>query len=553
VLHYGGSGQWINAALTASNLPPISLTSGVTGILPPANGGTGINNGSNTLTVPTSGTAALLAVANTFTANQTINNPTSSGTVKILQNAVGIATGGGAVALRVGNSDTAGRTYVALGEVLTDVPVFLQRYGSTHGTVANRNMFEIQNTAGDVRIIAGGTERFRALATGGGALSGSWLLTDTSAPAPSAGGSALYSESGVLKWRAPGGTIYPLDGSIPRTLDSLSDVVITSPATKQVVRFDGTTWVNAAAAWADLPALTQGSVPFAASGGDLTEDNAGFFWDATAKALGIGAHPPAGYRLSVEGATPVVRIAGSAATDAPTLRLIANGAVGGSGGNQVLDFFDSPTSSSGQIINTTALGYFGFAGGTDRNGNRVPVRFLVRNAGGSSTTGLVIGADTDAGRVGIGNHPLPAVLLATLHSYTAGGNNNDTIDAVIHERYLSGPSTTGFSLRVLHKIRGGGSGFPSYEAADQTTTWAVFPQATRRARTIFNAWDFNGPHEGMRIEGSGGAAGTPGLIGFLGAPAVARQTLAAAATDAATTQALANTLRTALINFGLGA
>jgi hypothetical protein len=43
------------------------------------------------------------------------------------------------------------------------------------------------------------------------------------------------------------------------------------------------------------------------------------------------------------------------------------------------------------------------------------------------------------------------------------------------------------------------------------------------------------------------------MLGFFGQPAVVRQTLAAAATDATTTQALANSLRTALINLGLGA
>jgi len=42
------------------------------------------------------------------------------------------------------------------------------------------------------------------------------------------------------------------------------------------------------------------------------------------------------------------------------------------------------------------------------------------------------------------------------------------------------------------------------------------------------------------------------MIGFLGAAAVVRQTLGAAATDATTTMTLANNIRTALINLGLG-
>lgn len=71
----------------------IDLTTHVSGVLPSANGGTGVNNagtltnasnttitgggtlalGGFTLTVPATGTAALLAVANVFTATQTIS------------------------------------------------------------------------------------------------------------------------------------------------------------------------------------------------------------------------------------------------------------------------------------------------------------------------------------------------------------------------------------------------------------------------------------------------------------------------------------------------
>lgn len=73
--------------------------------------------------------------------------------------------------------------------------------------------------------------------------------------------------------------------------------------------------------------------------------------------------------------------------------------------------------------------------------------------------------------------------------------------------------------------------------------------ATRKGRLVLSAADASGSDkEGLRIESSG----TAPLIGFLGAVAVVRQTLSAAGTDAATTQTLANSLRTALINLGLG-
>jgi hypothetical protein len=81
-----------------------------------------------------------------------------------------------------------------------------------------------------------------------------------------------------------------------------------------------------------------------------------------------------------------------------------------------------------------------------------------------------------------------------------------------------------------------------------TTTWADPTHASRKARVAFSVYD-TASREGLRIEASGSAP----MIGFLGASAVVRQTISAAASDAATTQALANSLRTAMINLGLGA
>jgi hypothetical protein len=80
-------------------------------------------------------------------------------------------------------------------------------------------------------------------------------------------------------------------------------------------------------------------------------------------------------------------------------------------------------------------------------------------------------------------------------------------------------------------------------------SWATSTHASRKARVTFSAYDFNAARECIRIEASGSAP----MVGFLGAAAVVQQTLAAAATDPATTQTLANSLRTALINLGLGA
>ncbi len=66
-------GAWV----TSLTFPATSLS----GIVPPANGGTGINNGSFTLTVPATGTAALLGVANNFSAVNQFSNATDSSSV----------------------------------------------------------------------------------------------------------------------------------------------------------------------------------------------------------------------------------------------------------------------------------------------------------------------------------------------------------------------------------------------------------------------------------------------------------------------------------------
>ncbi len=85
-------------------------------------------------------------------------------------------------------------------------------------------------------------------------------------------------------------------------------------------------------------------------------------------------------------------------------------------------------------------------------------------------------------------------------------------------------------------------------ALDLNSTWVVATDASRTSRTVLSVYD-TAAREVLRGE----ASGTAPMIGFLGAAAVVRQTLAAAAVDAATTQTLANSLRTALINLGLGA
>lgn len=84
--------------------------------------------------------------------------------------------------------------------------------------------------------------------------------------------------------------------------------------------------------------------------------------------------------------------------------------------------------------------------------------------------------------------------------------------------------------------------------ADLTVSNIDNTDASRKYQITLHAWDLL-----QREIMSGGTDGTQGLISFLGVPLVAQQTLAAAATNATDVITLANSLRTALINLGLGA
>jgi len=92
---------------TVSSWGKVGLTTHVSGILPPANGGTGVDNGSFTLTVPATGTAALLGTANTFTQ--------TNGFAAITATDAEIGTLAGSEILRVGGSVKFSGAFIGVG------------------------------------------------------------------------------------------------------------------------------------------------------------------------------------------------------------------------------------------------------------------------------------------------------------------------------------------------------------------------------------------------------------------------------------------------------
>jgi hypothetical protein len=82
----------------------LSLTAAVSGILPPANGGTGVNNDTRTLTINTnSGTLAFGAASKTLTINENLNLSGASGQTLTLTNSLTVQGGGNTVLSSSGN------------------------------------------------------------------------------------------------------------------------------------------------------------------------------------------------------------------------------------------------------------------------------------------------------------------------------------------------------------------------------------------------------------------------------------------------------------------
>lgn len=109
----------------------------------------------------------------------------------------------------------------------------------------------------------------------------------------------------------------------------------------------------------------------------------------------------------------------------------------------------------------------------------------------------------------------------------------------------SGTPTTAYGAQVQYVLKS--STTEDQAVAEESVEWATATDASRKGRFKINVYD-TAVRECFRAEASGTAA----MVGFLGAAAVVRQTLSAAGSDAATTQTLANSIRTALLNYGLG-
>jgi hypothetical protein len=180
------------------------------------------------------------------------------------------------------------------------------------------------------------------------------------------------------------------------------------------------------------------------------------------------------------------------------------------------------------------------------------------SAGTNASRVLALGSGTDPTAA----HPADAVQLWVRDRAAIAGKGSLLLRAEDGTPHLLGDLTghgtlleatlgSGASYQALN-VKGstlyvGQSSVQERAVAGVTASFVSSTDATRTGRLTVSAYDATAAREGLRVEADGSAA----RIGFLGALAVARQTVPAAASDATTTQALANSLRTALVNLGL--
>jgi len=157
--------------------------------------------------------------------------------------------------------------------------------------------------------------------------------------------------------------------------------------------------------------------------------------------------------------------------------------------------------------------------------------FVGQAAGRDNTTGdhnVFIGVN--AGALEMGSHRL----------YIA---NTDTAAPLIYGEFNANFLSINSALR-LHQLS---STSTRRDSVAFSGVLVDATDATRKGRGTIGAYDAAAWREAFRFETNGSAA----MVSWFGATAVAKQSLPAAATDAATTQALANAIRTLIINYGL--
>lgn len=272
------------------------------------------------------------------------------------------------------------------------------------------------------------------------------------------------------------------------------------------------------------------------------------------------------------------------ATVDAVLKIMAHGAIAGSGGHADLQMYDNATLGArfiGAFGNVAGSRYAGIVASKDRDGNNIPLRLFTNNSGGVTTDAIFIGAGSSQGNTGVRTSDMTitnglyvpwksgdTLPTSQFGSLTTGNNQNavngfsdtglgirglsngnsgvraDTNTAsmpAIYAAQLLGNAASlsrsiDLSVRATSPANGLGSSIrwllKSTTTVDNVACtinglWVDATHATRKAALTLNAGDSVTTREVLRIEASGSA----GLLSFFGGSAQVKQTSGADLTN----------------------
>jgi hypothetical protein len=152
------------------------------------------------------------------------------------------------------------------------------------------------------------------------------------------------------------------------------------------------------------------------------------------------------------------------AAAAPVLQMVSPGVVAGSSYSGSIQFLDGVAlggSFNASFANSAGNRALEFSGGSDRDGNRVPIRLSTRNAAGTSTPGIDIGAGANAGSISIGSNGATGTVLVRMVGTIQGGAANQN-GAFVDVTFPS--DATGFGRGVYSRVHTAAAAFTMADA-----------------------------------------------------------------------------------------
>lgn len=388
---------FVTSSLTMSQLDlryanlPINLTTGVTGVLPPGNGGTGVTSTTGSGSAVLSNGPTLVAPALGTPASGVMTNVTGlplgtgvTGTLPVVNggtgdtsftsNAVVVGNGTGPLAVLANNATA---TNMFLAQTSNNAPAWVVLLSGDIPNNAANTTGTASNVTGTVTIGHGGTGQTTA--------------------------SAAF---GVLSPLTTKGDLLTFDTANNRQGVGVDGQILSADSTQTT----GLKWINNAPAIGSvISGSTPGSVLVINGSSQLAQDNANFYWDGTNHRLGIGTTVPA-KQLDIVGGD--VQIPASTLLDSAGGWIYQNGNSlfhSEGTGNTFFGVSSGSSNTTGSTQNNTAFG----------NNAMAAINGGTRNT--AVGTGALTATNSGVLDTAIGYH--------AMFSVTGGQNNNTVVGA----------------------------------------------------------------------------------------------------------------------------